>query len=184
MPKPQPTLITTKADGVTVGPRRPVETSLPQGAVQSPKTPVTAEDLVSLQNLIVQQNTTCFLNETIRQRLQRLIQKLTKAAQMSFAKGILQQNHIRFLVAINNEAKVQQATELKVLGTARVMSYQDLEEAWAKRAEKDATKEKGKGKRGRKHKNTAPETDRRGPNAPEPQVKKTRVNEVLDSQQP
>lgn len=48
MPKPPPKLITPKADGVTVGPCRPVETSLPQDAVQSPKTPVTAEGLISL----------------------------------------------------------------------------------------------------------------------------------------
>ena len=37
-----------------------------------------------------------------------------------------------------------------VLGKAKVMSYEDLEEARAKRAEKEAAKEaKGKGKRGR-----------------------------------
>jgi hypothetical protein len=145
---------------------------------------VTAEGLVSLQNLIVQQNTTCSQNETTRQRLQRLVQKLAKAAQMSFAKGILQQNHIRFLVAINNEAKVRRATRPKVLGTARVMSYQDLVEARAKRAEKDAAKEKGKGKRGRKRKNTASETEGTEANAPEPRAKKTRVSEGLDSQHP
>jgi hypothetical protein len=40
-----------------------------------------------------------------------------------------------------------------VLGKAKVISYKDLEEARAKRAIKDATKEaKGKGKRGRKRK--------------------------------
>jgi hypothetical protein len=184
MPKPPPELITPKADGVTVGPYRPVETRLPQDAMQSPKTPVTAEGLVSLQNLIVQQHTTCPQNGTTGQRLQRLIQKLAKAAQMSFAKGILQQNHIRFLVAMNNEAKVRRATKPKVLGTARVMSYQDLVEARAKRAEKDAAKEKGKGKRGRKRKYTASETDGTEANALEPQAKKTRVSEVFDSQHP
>jgi hypothetical protein len=115
MPKPPPELITPQVDGVMVGLCRPGETSLPQDAVQSPKTPVAAEGLVSLQTLIVQQHTTCSLNETTRQRLQRLIQKLAKAAQMSFANDILLQNHIRFLVAINNEAKVRRATKPKVL---------------------------------------------------------------------
>ena len=54
------------------------------------------------------------------------------------------------------------------------MSYQGIIETRAKRAEKDAAKEKGKGKRGRKRKNTASEL----------QAKKTRVSEVLDSQRP
>ena len=47
-----------------------------------------------------------------------------------------------------------------VLGKAKVMSYEDLEEARAKRVVKDATKEaKGKGKRGRKCKRTTPEAE-------------------------
>lgn len=59
-------LINPKADGVTVGPCRPAEASLPQHAMQSPKTPVTAEDFALLQILIVQQDTTCCLNRTTR----------------------------------------------------------------------------------------------------------------------
>jgi hypothetical protein len=53
MLKPPPKLITPKADRLMAGPCRPVKTSLPQDAAQSPKTLVTAEGLVSLQNLIV-----------------------------------------------------------------------------------------------------------------------------------
>jgi hypothetical protein len=41
-----------------------------------------------------------------------------------------------------------------VLGKAKVMSYQDIEEVRAKRAAKDAVKSKGK--RGRRRKNTEP----------------------------
>ncbi len=51
---------------------------------------------------------------------------------------------------MNNEAKVRQSTRLVVLGTAKVMSYEEIEEAQAKRSAKDALK--GKGKRGRKRK--------------------------------
>ena len=54
------------------------------------------------------------------------------------------------------------------------MSYQGIIETRAKRAEKDAAKEKEKGKCGRKRKNTASEQ----------QAKKTRVSEVLDLQRP
>ena len=44
-------------------------------------------------------------------------------------------------------------------GSGRVLSYEDLQELRAKRAEKDAAKEAGKGKRGRKRKNTALEAE-------------------------
>lgn len=48
------------------------------------------------------------------------------------------------------------------------MSYEDLEEARAKRAEKEAAKEaKGKGKRGRKRKKTTPDADALEANASE-----------------
>ena len=61
---------------------------------------------------------------------------------------------------INNEAKVRRLTKALVLGTAKVISYEDLQEARAKRAEKDAAKEaKGKGKRGRKRKSATPEAE-------------------------
>ena len=43
-------------------------------------------------------------------------------------------------ITINNKAKVRRSTKLGVLGTAKVLSCEDLEEARAKRAEKDAAK--------------------------------------------
>ena len=60
---------------------------------------------------------------------------------------------------MNNEAKTRRSTKSVVLGKGKgkVMSYEDIEEARAKRAEKDAMK--GKGKRGRKRKNSAIEPD-------------------------
>ncbi|CAG8980068.1 hypothetical protein HYALB_00013393 [Hymenoscyphus albidus] len=69
------------------------------------------------------------------------------------------------LTTINNEAKVRRSTKSLVLGRAKVISYEDLKEARAKRAKKDATKEakknkgKAKGKRGWKCKNATPEAD-------------------------
>ena len=53
------------------------------------------------------------------------------------------------------------------------MSYEDLEEARAKRAAKDAAKAKGKGKRGTKPKSPAPEAD-----ALEPKAKVARTSEA------
>lgn len=41
---------------------------------------------------------------------------------------------------MNNEAKVRRSTKSVVLGKAKVMSYEDIEEALIKRAAKDATR--------------------------------------------
>ncbi|KAK3174414.1 hypothetical protein OEA41_001660 [Lepraria neglecta] len=96
----------------------------------------------------------------------RHVLKLTKAGQMFLVKDALQEDQIQFLNTINNEAKVRRSTKSLVLGKAKVMSYEDLEEARAKRADKEAAKEaKGKGKRGRKRKSAALEADTPEPNA-------------------
>jgi len=55
------------------------------------------------------------------------------------------------------------------------MSYEDLEEARKKRAEKDAAKAQSKGKRGQKRKSAASETD-----AIDPKVKVARMGEALE----
>ncbi|PVH68416.1 DDE-domain-containing protein [Cadophora sp. DSE1049] len=101
-------------------------------AVQTPVTPVSAEGLMSLYDQIKQD--TQKLDTTSTQRLQKL----------SFAECALLNNRNQFLTKANNEAKVRRST-----------SYEDIEEARAKRAAKDAIKSKGK--RGRKRKNTEPE---------------------------
>jgi hypothetical protein len=82
-------------------------------------------------------------------------------------------DQIRFLYKVNNEAKVRRSTKSIVLGKAKVMSYEDLEEARVKRAAKDASKAKGKGTRSRKRKNPASEAD-----VPEPDAEMARMTEV------
>jgi hypothetical protein len=72
---------------------------------------------------------------------ERLQQKHTNATQLSFTERALLQEHNRFLAEINNEAKVRRSTKSEILGTARVMSYEDLEKARAERAAKEAAKE-------------------------------------------
>ncbi len=112
----------------------------------TPVTPVTIGALTSLHNIIKQE-----LNEPSKDRIQRHIQKLASAAQISFAKQILFQDQNRFLSKINSEAKVRRSTRSVVLGKAKVMSFEDLEEARAKRAAKEKAIA-GKGKRGPKRK--------------------------------
>jgi hypothetical protein len=144
----------------------------PQDEVlQTPVTPVTPEALTSLHNLIKQD--AYAEDEISKQRLQRHVQKLIRATSISFAERSLQRQHIHFLRKVNNEAKVRRSTKSLVLGKAKVMSYEDLEEARAKRAAKEAAKAKGKGKRGRKRKSPAPETD-----APEPKGKVARTSKA------
>ena len=98
-------------------------------------TPVSAEGLTSLHNLIKQDAHT--LNETSTQRQQKRVQKLANAAQISFAENALLRDQNQFLTIISNEVKVRRSTRSIVLGKARVMSYEDIEEARAKRAAKD-----------------------------------------------
>ena len=103
-------------------------------AQQTPITPVSTTGLVSLLDRIQHESHT--LDEISVQRRQRHIQKLANAAQISFAERTLQQDQIRFLATINNEAQVRRSTKRVVLGKAKVMSYEDLEEARARRAAK------------------------------------------------
>lgn len=118
-----------------------------------PVTSVTIEALTSLHNLIKQE-----LDEPNTDRIQRHVQKLASAAKVLFAKQTLFQDQNRFLSKINNEAKVRRSTRSVVLGKAKVMSYENLEEARAKRAAKEKATV-GKGKRGLKRKSPTPGTE-------------------------
>ena len=118
-------------------------------------TPVTTETLISLHDLIKRE--VCALNEPDKQHTQRHIQKLASAAQVSFAKQILLQDQNLFLSMMNKEAKIRRSTRSVVLGKAKVMSYEDLEEARAKRTAKEkATADKGREISRRKRKSSAP----------------------------
>jgi hypothetical protein len=135
--------------------------SSPQGNVvetpMTPITPVNPEAVVSLQAAIDLDADA--LDEASKWRLQRHVQKLANAASTSFVQHDLQKEHIRYLYKVNNEAKVRRSTRSVVLGKAKVMSYEDLEEARAKRAAKDAAKAATKRKRGRKGRKQVVEGD-------------------------
>jgi hypothetical protein len=149
MPAPPAKPAISSADEVKVGScRQDVE---PQTLV----TLVSAEAFMLLQNLIIQDAHA--LDETSKQKLVRHLQKGTKAFQKSSALEKLQEDCIQFLTTINNEAKVRRSTKALVLGKAKVMSYEDLVEARAKRVEKESAQgAKGKTRRGRKLKSSPP----------------------------
>jgi hypothetical protein len=80
------------------------------------------------------------------------VQKLANAAKVSFAQQALDQDQIQLLSKMNDEARTRRKTKSEILGKgkARVMSYEDIEAARAKRAEQGANKQaQGKRKRGR-----------------------------------
>jgi hypothetical protein len=95
--------------------------------LQTPITPVSAEGLMSLQDLILKKDAHA-LDETSKQNLQRHLLKLAKATQLSLTKSALQQNHIQLLMAVNNEAKPRQSTGADILekGSGQVFSYEHL----------------------------------------------------------
>jgi hypothetical protein len=158
-PKPPAQSTVPRADEIKVG-------SCHQDKVpQTPVTPVSAEGLASLHNLIKQDAHT--LDGTSIQRLERHVQKLANAAQISFAERALLHDQNQMLTRMNNEAKVRRSTRSIVLGKAKVMSFEDIEVARAARAAKEVIK--GKGKHGRKRKSAALEADEPEPE-PEPEV--------------
>lgn len=122
----------------------------------TPITPVSAEAFTSLQNTIVREDARKF-DDVDKQRLMKRIEKLAKAGKVLLARSALQAGHIKFLQKINNEGGTRRSTRAIVLGTAKVMSWEDLEEAKAKRAEQKE-KEARKGKRAArsKRKNKSP----------------------------
>ncbi|ORX92858.1 hypothetical protein BCR34DRAFT_500368, partial [Clohesyomyces aquaticus] len=139
-------------------------------------TPVSSDALTSLLNLIKQAP----YDKTSKMHHQRLVQKLANAAQTSFAQQALDQDHIQFLSKMNNEAKTRRKTRSDILGKARVMTYEDIEAARAKRAEQDAAKEaRGKRKRGRLKKVAEEEAE-----ASEVQTSGTHVAEEESAPQP
>ncbi|KAK1810919.1 hypothetical protein LTR12_014718 [Friedmanniomyces endolithicus] len=95
---------------------------------------------MSLQNIIANHDAHS-LDWLSKQSLDRHVHKLAKAAQGSFARGALQQDQIKFLLTVNNEAKARRTTTSTVLGRAKVMSFEDLVVARANKAEKEAAKE-------------------------------------------
>lgn len=99
------------------------------------------------------------LDEASRRRLHKSLGKFVNAAQICLVKGSLQQDRIRFLLKINDEAKPRRSTKSDILakGEGMVISYEQLV---AKRAARDAFKQaqaSKKERRGRKRKSAEEE---------------------------
>jgi hypothetical protein len=114
-----------------------VESCPPYKALPTPVTPVSADALSSLLNIIKQVPD----DETYRKHKEKLQQKVNNASQTFLAKNALLQARNLDLTAINDEGKVRRSTKSEILGKAKVMSYEDIGKARAERAAKEAAKE-------------------------------------------
>jgi hypothetical protein len=74
------------------------------------------------------------------------MQKIFNAAERSLAHCTLLQDENQQLMKQNREKRLRKSTKATVVGTAKIMSYEDIERAKKKRAEKEAASA-GRGKR-------------------------------------
>ncbi|KAF1817720.1 DDE-domain-containing protein [Dissoconium aciculare CBS 342.82] len=104
-----------------------------------PATPVTPVDLAGILTLhdVIRRDVQG-LDSGSQRRLQKHVQKLSKAVETSFAEHVLLERRNKFLQRSNSEARVRRSTRSKVIGTARVMSCANLEKARDERALRDA----------------------------------------------
>jgi hypothetical protein len=83
--------------------------SPPIAAPATPVTPVCAAGFAALRDAIINEDAYT-LDEVDKQKLDRHVGKLAKAAQITYAKNTLQEDRIRDLLKINDEAKPRRST--------------------------------------------------------------------------
>ncbi|PIA82972.1 hypothetical protein CB0940_12205 [Cercospora beticola] len=142
---------------------------------KTPVTPVSAEGVHALHNLMKHDTDT--LDVTRRQLFQKHLVKLTNATHLSFAERALLREQNQFLAKINNEAKARRSTKTEIIGTARVISYEDLARARMDRALKEAKKEAKKAEKEAKKASSA--RSRLKPLAPNSETQDIRNTEAL-----
>jgi hypothetical protein len=148
IPRPHVQIVTSEAE--MTGGGMQAETAQMTDTPVTPITPVDTGAVTLLYNMIKQDAEG--LGEPRKRRIYRRVQKLASAARVAFAERSLLQDHNRFLSKINGEVKARRSQRSLVLGIAKVMTAEDLEERRAKRAAEEKAVA-GKAKRGRKRKN-------------------------------
>lgn len=154
MPMLPAALTIATSDPVTLCPQEPV---LPTPVTAlAPTTPRPSEAPVSLQNQIVKRYAYA-LDKASKRRLHEHLGKFVNAAQICLVKGSLQQDRMRFLMQINDEAKTRRSTKSDIVakGEGLVISYEHLVAKRAARAAYEQFKALVKGKRGWKRKRQA-----------------------------
>ncbi|OAL52431.1 hypothetical protein IQ07DRAFT_485595, partial [Pyrenochaeta sp. DS3sAY3a] len=115
-------------------------------ALPTPVTPKSGEALALLLDRIKQVPD----DGSSTQHKARLQEKVANAAQTYLAKIALLYNRNQFLAEINREGRTRRTADSKVIGTARVVTYEDLEKKRAERVILDAKEAEKKAKRAAK----------------------------------
>ena len=110
---------------------------------QTPATPVSAEALTRIWTAIGQLPD----DDVNRQHKQKLQRKLLEGGRLCFAKCTLLEEQNRFLAEINNESKVRRSTGSEVVGKAKVMLWQDIDNTRKELAAKKKAKAAKKAER-------------------------------------
>jgi hypothetical protein len=114
------------------------------------ETPKTSESLASLRKSI---ETNIAQHEALDARTKLSIQKVVNAAENAFADRAILLGENLLLFEQNNEKNTRTSIKATVVGTAKVLSYEDIVEAQQKRDIKDAA---ARGRRTSKRSTLAP----------------------------
>jgi hypothetical protein len=119
--------------------------------LETPETPKTAENLMSLCKRIEK---SIAQGGEIDAPCKSYIQKLANAAENAFADRAILLDENLLLFEQNNEKTTHKSMKATVVGSARVMSYEDIVEAQKQRDIKEATAEAGRGRRTKRNAST------------------------------
>lgn len=118
--------------------------SLPEVQLQ---TPTTSESLMSFRREIEDSITRGVVDDPCKLR----IQKVANAAENAFADRAILLDENLLLFEQNNERRTRASTKATVVGTARILSYEDIIEAQKKRDMKEAKIEAGRNRRSKRN---------------------------------
>jgi hypothetical protein len=107
-------------------------------AAQPPKTPITSEALTALCRTIQRNAAVAGFTDS---DMQTNIKKLTNAAEKAFADGLIMLGENEELFEQNCEKATRAFTKATVVGTARVMKFEELREEQRLREQKEVDKE-------------------------------------------
>jgi hypothetical protein len=116
---------------------------------RSPETPTTFAALTTLCQTLERAVTT---SDSLEPQTKTCIRKLTKAAQGAFADRSIMLNENEELFQQNCEKVVRESAKATMVGKAKVMKFEDIQAAKRVREQKEAKKQAGQDRRGKKQK--------------------------------
>jgi hypothetical protein len=115
------------------------------------ETPTTAESMLSLRKRIKRATESVAHGRGIDAPCKSYIQKLANAAENAFADRAILLDENLLLFEQNNEKSTRKSMRATVVGSARVMSYEDIVEAQKQRDIKEAAAKVTRGRRSKRN---------------------------------